>query len=125
MGDKQKHRLYCDCLVIIICTLFVIRMKGKSGTMATTNYNIRIEQDLRDKAFSVLENYGLAPAQAIKLFLKQVADTQTVPLSFSHHQNSSIPNLTTLHAMEEARVERKTAKTYATFEEAMQHLEDN
>ena len=28
--------------------------------MATTNYNIRIEQDLRDKAFSVLENYGLA-----------------------------------------------------------------
>ena len=117
MGDKQKHRLYCDCLVIIICTLFVIRMKGKSGTMATTNYNIRIEQDLRDKAFSVLENYGLAPAQAIKLFLKQV--------SFSHHQNSSIPNLTTLRAMEEARVERKTAKTYATFEEAMQHLEDN
>ena len=69
--------------------------------------------------------YGLAPAQAIKLFLKQVADTQTVPLSFSHHQNSSIPNLTTLRAMEEARVERKTAKTYATFEEAMQHLEDN
>ena len=96
--------------------------------MATTNYNIRIEQDLRDKAFSVLENYGLAPAQAIKLFLKQVADTQTVPLSFNYHQNSripnAIPNAATLKAIAEARAERKTAQTYATFEEAMQHLED-
>ena len=36
--------------------------------MATTNYNIRIEQDLRDKAFSVLENYGLAPAQQLSYF---------------------------------------------------------
>ena len=99
-------------------------MKEQSKAVAPTNYNIRIEQDLRDKAFSVLENYGLAPAQAIKLFLKQVADTQTVPLSFNYHQNSSIPNAATLRAIEEARAERKTAQTYTTFEEAMQHLED-
>lgn len=92
--------------------------------MATTNYNIRIEQDLRDKAFSVLENYGLAPAQAIKLFLKQVADTQTVPLSFNYHQNSSIPNAATLKAIADAESEFETAKRYKTVEEAIAAIQE-
>ena len=36
-----------------------------------------------------------------------------------------IPNATTVAAIQEAKEERKTAKTYASFEEAMQHLEEN
>lgn len=52
--------------------------------MTTTNYNMRIDKDLKDRAFSVFESYGLTPAQAIKLFLNQVADTNTVPLSFDY-----------------------------------------
>ena len=35
-----------------------------------------------------------------------------------------IPNATTLAAIQEAKEERKTAKTYASFEEAMRHLEE-
>lgn len=92
--------------------------------MANTNYNIRIEQDLRDRAFSVLENYGLAPAQAIKLFLKQVADTQTVPLSFNHHQNSNIPNAITRKAIEEAEADFATAERYKTIEEAIAAMQE-
>lgn len=57
-------------------------------TMAAINYNIRIEQTLRDEAFSVLDSYGLSPSQAIKLFLKQVAKTKTVPLSFDYQKDS-------------------------------------
>lgn len=52
--------------------------------MTTTNYNMRIDKDLKEKAFSVFESYGLTPSQAIKLFLNQVADTKTVPLSFDY-----------------------------------------
>lgn len=52
--------------------------------MTTINYNMRIDKDLKEKAFSVLESYGLTPSQAIKLFLNQVADTKTVPLSFDY-----------------------------------------
>ena len=37
--------------------------------MATTNFNLRLEQDLRDKAFPVFERYGLSASQAFKLFL--------------------------------------------------------
>jgi len=61
----------------------------------------------------VLEHYGLPPAQAFKLFLKQIADTQTVPLSFDHHANR-IPNAVTRRALEESIAEREnpTAKRY-------------
>lgn len=52
--------------------------------MTTVNYNMRIDKDLKEKAFSVLESYGLTPSQAIKLFLNQVADTKTVPISFDY-----------------------------------------
>lgn len=52
--------------------------------MTTTNYNIRLDQELRDKAFAVFESYGLTPSQAIKLFLNQVAETNSVPLSFDY-----------------------------------------
>ena len=52
--------------------------------MSTTNYNIRLDKELKDKAFSVLEGYGLTPSQAIKLFLHQVAETNSVPLSFDY-----------------------------------------
>lgn len=55
--------------------------------MSTTNYNIRLDQELKNKAFSVLESYGLAPSQAIKLFLHQVAETNSIPLAFDYHVN--------------------------------------
>lgn len=52
--------------------------------MTTTNYNVRLDRDLKDRAFSVIESYGLTPSQAIRLFLNQIADTNEVPLSFDY-----------------------------------------
>lgn len=66
--------------------------------MTTTNYNIRLDKDLKDRAFSVFESYGLTPSQAIKLFLNQVADTNAVPLSFDYQPT---PNAQTIAAMQE------------------------
>lgn len=61
--------------------------------MTTTNYNIRLDQGLKDKAFSVFESYGLTPPQAIKLFLNQVAETNTVPLSFDYQTKANAQSL--------------------------------
>ena len=52
--------------------------------MTSVNYNIRIEKELRDEAFAVLDSYGLPPSQAFRLFLKQIAGTGVVPLSFDY-----------------------------------------
>lgn len=53
------------------------------------------------------------------VFLNQVADTRTIPLSFTYNADKiddrpKIPNATTLAAIQEAKEERKTAKTYAS-----------
>ncbi len=54
--------------------------------MTAVTYNIRLDQELRDEAFEVLDSYGLTPSEAIKLFLKQVAKTRTVPLTFDYRK---------------------------------------
>lgn len=68
--------------------------------MTTTNYNIRLDKDLKDRAFSVFEGYGLTPSQAIKLFLNQVADTNTVPLSFDYQPTPSASTLSAIAELE-------------------------
>lgn len=57
--------------------------------MTTINFNLRLDQDLRDRAFPVFERYGLSAAQAFKLFLNQVAETKTIPLSFNYAAKES------------------------------------
>lgn len=61
--------------------------------MTTTNYNIRLEQELKDNAFSVFESYGLTPSHTIKLFLTQMVQTNTVPLSFEYQARANINTL--------------------------------
>ena len=58
--------------------------------MTTTNYNIRLDQELKENAFAVFESYGLTPSQAIKLFLTQVAQTNQVPLSFEYQKVTAV-----------------------------------
>ncbi len=58
--------------------------------MTTTNYNIRLDQELKENAFAVFESYGLTPSQAIKLFLTQVAQTNQVPLSFVYQKVTAV-----------------------------------
>ena len=68
--------------------------------MTTTNFSLRLDKDLKDRAFSVFENYGVTASQAFKLFLTQVAETNTIPLSFNY--KAKTPNAVTLTAIEEA-----------------------
>ncbi len=91
--------------------------------MATTNYNLRLDKELKDNAFSVFDSYGLTPSQAIKLFLNQVAKTQVIPLSFDWKQ-ARIPNAETERAILEAREELKTVKRYHTVDEVMNAIKE-
>lgn len=71
--------------------------------MTAISYNILIEENLRDESFAVLDNYGLTPAQAFKLFLKQIANTKRVPLSFDY-ENAPKTEDYTLSPTGEARL---------------------
>ena len=86
--------------------------------MSTTNYNVRLDQDLKDRAFAVIESYGLTPPQAIRLFLNQIADTNTVPLSFDYQPKL---NAQTIAAM--AEVANGKGSKYDSFGDLMDELE--
>lgn len=78
--------------------------------MATTNFNIRLDTDLRDRAFPVLERYGLSAAQAFKLFLTQVAETNKIPLNFDYVEKETIPNLETAESIRQGREDYHAGK---------------
>ena len=86
--------------------------------MSTTNYNVRLDQDLKDRAFAVIESYGLTPPQAIRLFLNQIADTNTVPLSFDYQPKL---NAQTIAAI--AEVANGKGSKYDSFGDLMDELE--
>ena len=87
-------------------------------TMSTTNYNVRLDQDLKDRAFSVIESYGLTPSQAIRLFLNQIADTNEIPLSFDYQPKL---NAQTIAAI--AEIANGKGSKYDSFGDLMDELE--
>ena len=86
--------------------------------MTTTNYNIRLDQDLKDRACPVLESYRQTPSQAIRLFLNQVADTNAVPLSFDYQPKL---NAQTIAAI--AEIASGEGTKYDNFDDLMGELE--
>ena len=86
--------------------------------MTKTNYNVRLDQDLKDRAFSIIESYGLTPSQAIRLFLNQIADTNTIPLSFDYQPKL---NAQTIAAIAEVANDKGTK--YDSFGDLMKELE--
>ncbi len=93
--------------------------------MQTTNYNIRLDKQLKENAFNVFNSYGLTPSQAIKLFLNQVAETKVIPLSFDWKYDK--PNKETRNAILEFEKEKDTLKSYSSLDEvilAMKNIVD-
>ena len=88
----------------------------------TENLNIRIETEIKKEAEETLDYLGLTMAEAVKLFLKQVILTDSIPFEIKAPRY----NKETIEAIKEARkISRNSnAKTYATVKELMEDLDD-
>lgn len=75
----------------------------------STMYQFRLDANEKQQAFEIFKELGIKPAQAIRLFLRQVIATKSIP--FDIH----VPNATTQPAMREA--EEMIAQKQARFEE--------
>lgn len=75
--------------------------------MDYTNFNMRLDNGLRAKAYPVLEQYGLTPSQAVRMFFNQIGETGQVPLSFDWASKN----------------ERVNAKTQAILDKGIAELE--
>lgn len=88
----------------------------------TENLSIRIEPEIKKEAEATLDYLGLTMAEAVKIFLKQVIMTDSIPFDIK------VPryNKETLEAIKEAKEisNNSNAKTYATVKELMEDLDD-
>lgn len=79
--------------------------------MDYTNFNMRLDNNLRQRAYPILEQYGLTPSQAVRMFFNQIAQTGKVPLSFDWADT----NQTVLNAKTQAHLQ-KTQQEFANGE---------
>lgn len=82
--------------------------------MSNTMYQFRIDAEEKARAFAVFEQLGIKPAQAIRLFLRQVSATQSIPFAIN------TPNAETVAALQAA--ERGEVEHYANVGELMTAL---
>ena len=55
----------------------------------SVSYQIRLSDDEKTAAFSVFSELGITPAQAVRLFLRQVVETRSIP--FPIKKNNRCP----------------------------------
>ena len=68
----------------------------------TEVYQIRLDAKEKQQAFEVFKQLGLTPAQAVRLFFKQVVRTQSIPFSIENRHTSSLqPLIHTSHRDED------------------------
>ncbi|MFW2178348.1 MULTISPECIES: type II toxin-antitoxin system RelB/DinJ family antitoxin [unclassified Moraxella] len=94
-------------------------------TATAINFNMRLDKGLKERAFPVLESYGLSPAQAFKLFLNQVANTKTVPLTFDWgREETNVFNTQAKASILEGQREIAEGRTevYDSLEQAIQAM---
>ena len=86
----------------------------------TENINIRIEPELKKESEKTLNYLGLTMAEAIKLFLRQVTLTASIPFKIE------IPkyNKETIEAMNEAKDIKNSPSKYTAFNNVEELMED-
>jgi DNA-damage-inducible protein J len=63
---------------------------------ASTMYQLRIDPQEKAEAFAIFEEMGLKPSQAIRLFLRQVRKTHTIPFPIEHIPNERTAKILSL-----------------------------
>lgn len=84
----------------------------------TKMIHVRVDDEIREEASSVLGSLGLSVSDAVRVFLHRVVATQSFPLELK------VPNEATLAALAEAREIRKARKArFATPDELFADLD--
>jgi len=53
----------------------------------STMYQFRIDADEKKETFEILEQMGIKPAQAVRLFFRQIRKTHSIPFAIEHTPN--------------------------------------
>ena len=80
----------------------------------TEVYQIRLDSQEKKQAFEVFKQLGITPAQAVRLFFKQVVITKSIPFSIEN-QNINLEQLIRLRKLKqnEAKTEQNALSSSA------------
>lgn len=53
----------------------------------TTMYQFRIDEKEKAETFQILEEMGIKPSQAVRLFFRQIRKTHAIPFPIEHTPN--------------------------------------
>ena len=81
----------------------------------TEVYQVRLDSQEKKQAFAVFKQLGISPAQAVRLFFKQVVLTKSIPFAIEN-QNINMEQLLKL---------RKSKANQTTEDSASNHLGDD
>lgn len=73
--------------------------------MTNVNLNMRIEKELKEEVSQIFENYGMTTAQAIRMFLVNVAKTKKIPLTFDYQADELEIGPETLKSIAQGRLD--------------------
>ncbi|MEX5444089.1 type II toxin-antitoxin system RelB/DinJ family antitoxin [Acinetobacter schindleri] len=93
----------------------------------TEVYQIRLDSQEKKQAFAVFKQLGITPAQAVRLFFKQVVLTKSIPFSIEN-QNINLEQLIKLRKLKQSESKPVTAGLLAdtTEQEALDlHADDD
>ncbi len=86
--------------------------------MATTNLNVRVDENLKKTADTLLNELGLNMSTAINIYLKQIVRENGIPFEIKLDK----PNTETLHAMQDVREGKNLHGPFGSVSELMEDL---
>ncbi|ENV34202.1 type II toxin-antitoxin system RelB/DinJ family antitoxin [Acinetobacter gerneri] len=78
----------------------------------TEVYQVRLDSQEKKQAFAVFKQLGITPAQAVRLFFKQVVLTKSIPFAIEN-QNINMEQLLKLRKLKQEQLDTN-AQTPAT-----------
>lgn len=94
--------------------------------MSYSNFNMRLDDNLRNSAYPVLEKYGLTPSQAVKMFFNQIAQTGKVPLSFDWADTQTLTEKVKIRLLKtQQEFENGEFETFDSLEELNQAMAES
>lgn len=59
----------------------------------STSYQLRIDEQEKAETFEIFKEMGIKPAQAVRLFFRQVRKTHALPFPIEHTPNERIAKI--------------------------------
>jgi addiction module RelB/DinJ family antitoxin len=86
----------------------------------TAVYQIRLDEQEKQQAFAVLRELGVSPAQAIRVFLRQVVATRSIPFMI---EQPALPAFTAVTSRSTTPLSPQKTDTESADHDVFDHLD--